>query len=805
MMLMILILPVLIQAKRDDGGLGPLDPQDPQSDNDALEQVESDDGKLNPGKVTSGSGADTLNVPNGDGGSSEGPAGERALISGVPQYYQPNITITGACQGEPFPAGCGPVAGAAILGWWERRGIHGLMTGGVNSDGLPFDTIFELGRGQYMDRATDCNQTAVLPERFKSGLQDYLDDHSPVQFTVSKHKIKEDSDIQYLWGVVKDEINHGRPLVYLYRADADKEDEGYLNANHYAVIVGYDEYYGKKILIIQANWGNGNWSSGYMNTYRSDDTFGDNHYLEFGHYARPAAAVNYNLYTIVPEAMPDYEDESSGWLLTTTEFHDFDPNDGVQSEYFDPEDYWLRDDYWRCMTKVLDYQDGICFVARWLDSDGDGIFDEQDNCPDIPNADQSDMDDDGVGDDCDKPDLQVYMRYGRQGYQSTELADGRERLVFTLTTTLVNGGTDRIRSGEQFKVSWSQEAHAIDEAEPDAEVEVTHIIDPDGVAHLRFDTGDDNVIFHEYNPFEYASQTITLTDNLDPGESLGLDSQRFSVIIDPDDCILVTHSVNVEDDLNEETDEDNTLTLEGYNTLTDCYGTLDLDLVEVLADQSKTPDLAPGQQPDIVKAGLAQIIDKIQNIGPDGGLIDLGTIIIDFSAETLPNTVPVKISRVEQFPSIESIGAVYDVRCPGVLSKPVELTLSYTEEDLGGVNENDLSIFTFTVGSWKIVPSTVNTMENTVTTQVTHFSLYTVSTKPEKTFQADKFVKPGETLKNHEETTWQNRRVIRLVKTRQAKLLGLIPVKMRVETIIDPTTNDIITEKKAWWSFLTGR
>jgi uncharacterized membrane protein len=37
------------------------------------------------------------------------------------------------------------------------------------------------------------------------------------------------------------------------------------------------------------------------------------------------------------------------------------------------------------------------------DRDGDGVLDGDDNCPSVPNADQSDLDDDGAGDACDPP------------------------------------------------------------------------------------------------------------------------------------------------------------------------------------------------------------------------------------------------------------------------------------------------------------------------------------------------------------------------------------------------------------------
>ncbi len=607
-------------------------------------------------------------------------AGERALISGVPMYYQTMMSNPAMCGGKEYKTGCGPVAGAAILGWWTQRGVDDLMVGSVDNHGLPEDTIIELGKGQYMSRLPNCNgeATAVLPDQFKGGLQRYLNDHSPIGFTVSKHKIKENSDLDYLWTIVKDEIDNGRPMVYLYRADGDNVGGEYRYATHYATVVGYDAIDDDRVLIVQNNWGDGSESSSYTNTYTSDNT-----YLELGHYARDAATINYNLYTIVPDEMPDSEGECGEWLLETVNFHE-DNYDGVQSPYFSPNADNLRGGWGK--TGDLSYKDGICFVAHWYDTDRDGYYDGMDNCPYISNPDQIDSDGDGVGDVCDKPDLVLYMDYGSPTYETAELEEGGMRLTFDISSYITNEGTDEIPAGSQLIITWNQEAvemgggeGSANEEEEDASVlKVMKIVGDDGDVSLKY-SGE--VLF--YNPFEHVTQTINLANALDPGDQYPLDDQVFHATIDsPDDCVLITHTANVNDHLDEELNEDNVVTLTGYNTLQKCYGVLEIDFETVIAD-TVGPNVKEIQNMKDLEAETAEYgMNKVlQDIDPSIliGIPREHQLIIAEQIEEGEELQSVNKVVVEGKPALEIVKSK-EVKLLGVIPITMEETLLMDEE-----------------------------------------------------------------------------------------------------------------------------
>lgn len=90
-----------------------------------------------------------------------------------------------------------------------------------------------------------------------------------------------------------------------------------------------------------------------------------------------------------------------------------------------------------------------------VDTDGDGVIDIDDNCPDIPNPDQLDSDGDGVGDACQDPDP-VHIHVEAENYNTNYDINGETvdtQGGTTFITEVANGewveyNVDIPRSGE---------------------------------------------------------------------------------------------------------------------------------------------------------------------------------------------------------------------------------------------------------------------------------------------------------------------------------------------------------------------
>jgi len=301
-----------------------------------------------------------------------------------------------------------------------------------------------------------------------------------VDFEVSKYKITGSDqfegdatgDMNDLWNIVREEITQGRPMVYLYRADGEKQNNSdiYRFATHYATVVGYDDSGGRKVLIVQNNWET---ALVYMNTYtyENDTNFENNEYLELGHYT--TGGINYNLYAIRPLDPVDTASHCcSGWLLDADSnanfswndvyYHDPDiddngldnpPYDGDHCSFFMPRVFvmrgassWVETDVLYKVSNDLYALTSICFVAYWYDNDNDGVYDHLDNCPDAYNPNQIDTDGDGIGDVCDLPDLEATL------IQVVQQSHNATLYRMDLEVRIENIGTDPAAS---FEVKWS--------------------------------------------------------------------------------------------------------------------------------------------------------------------------------------------------------------------------------------------------------------------------------------------------------------------------------------------------------------
>lgn len=115
-------------------------------------------------------------------------------------------------------------------------------------------------------------------------------------------------------------------------------------------------------------------------------------------------------------------------------------------------------------------------------------------------------------------------------------------------------------------------------------------------------------------------------------------------------------------------------------------------------------------------------------IGSGGGTLetDGGDVTLDVPAGALEEDVDLSISSVEggELPDGAVEGTAFDFGPDGQeFAEPVTLTVHYGQ-DQDDEDEANLAIHLLRDGVWEKVPSTVNTDENVLTAEITHFSVY---------------------------------------------------------------------------------
>ncbi|SNX53601.1 S8 family serine peptidase [Thermoanaerobacterium sp. RBIITD] len=101
-----------------------------------------------------------------------------------------------------------------------------------------------------------------------------------------------------------------------------------------------------------------------------------------------------------------------------------------------------------------------------------------------------------------------------------------------------------------------------------------------------------------------------------------------------------------------------------------------------------------------------------------------------FNGEVTLKITPLKVEDINKTSNIKLIGSAYEIDTNGVQpSKPVKAVFKYDDKNLNGIDERLISVFTYKDGRWESVGGTVDTTNNTVTVNLTHFSEYALMAK----------------------------------------------------------------------------
>lgn len=116
-------------------------------------------------------------------------------------------------------------------------------------------------------------------------------------------------------------------------------------------------------------------------------------------------------------------------------------------------------------------------------------------------------------------------------------------------------------------------------------------------------------------------------------------------------------------------------------------------------------------------------------IGPGGGEIEAGDVVLVIPAGALPSDVEISVEPVDESELPDGVLIAYDFGPDGLeFDEPVELTIQYDDTGLSLEQEQDVAIHLLqSDGTLLALPTVVDTDANTVTALITHFSIYTVA------------------------------------------------------------------------------
>ncbi|MBN1944704.1 MAG: hypothetical protein JW797_03465 [Bradymonadales bacterium] len=165
------------------------------------------------------------------------------FIRGVPKLHQYDYDDP-ECPDAPVAVGCGPVAAAELLAWWDQLGwnlIGDSYRGGAGA--LRWHVLVEQLRNDYLDSWCDADdgQTGTWASAITSGIPVFMEDRGydidAIGLTVEQQKA-DASNEEELFEDIRSAINHSRPVLLGYCCDCG-DLAGLGNANHAGIIVGY--------------------------------------------------------------------------------------------------------------------------------------------------------------------------------------------------------------------------------------------------------------------------------------------------------------------------------------------------------------------------------------------------------------------------------------------------------------------------------------------------------------------------------------------------------------------------------------